>query len=266
MYTWLAPYHGATVAYLPAANPCAPVAPQGALAPRVNTSCSPTSGEFGKGRYLAAVYGVERGPNIFSISAAGAGKSPNDVTALAEGSPSIGIFSNATICPTRSNFTGRCAGLTPTWTAVSAAFFSFSVPATTGTSLEQYVQLERMCGGGVAEGLCGPGLHAYVRACPSRRCRDIDRYPYPTVNTADIEIAVDDITGILTLPPRLCYGGLVGNDDCVYYVGVYPQCVPGALPGTGCGGAPPSVFRVTYSGDTGVEQLPYNCYGANDTW
>ena len=264
-YTWMLPYHGATVAYIPAANPCTPLQARGTAAPFVNASCNAMS-DWGKGRYLATAYGVERGPNIFSISVAGAGKAPNDVLALADGAPSLGMFGNATICPIRSNFTGRCSGLTPTWTPVSATFFSFTVPAATAQTMEQYVVIERMCGGGAADGLCGPPLHAYVRACPTRRCRDVDRYPYPTVGTADTEIAINDVSGVMPLPPTLCYGGLIGSDDCVFYVSVFPQCdsTPGALPGTNCG-PPPGVMRLTYSGDMAAEQVPQSCYGLNDT-
>lgn len=263
-YTWLASSaSGAPSIYISAASPCTPPRPFGVAPIVVNASCNATT-DWTPGRYFATVYGFEQPWNEYSISVNAAGRPPNDIITVAEGQPEIGYTANTTVCPYRYNDTGQCTiyGVTK----VSAAYFTFRVPAelNPAAQLDQYVFLERLCGGRTT-GDCGLPMTMYVRACMNGFCTAVDQYPHPsTVYDYSVSMTWADSQVGLNIPYGACYGpgGTLKTADCVYFVGVYPNCQfpwnNASVPGVGCSN--PEIFRFTYTGNTGTQRVSQDCF------
>lgn len=74
-----------------------------------------------------------------------------------------------------------------------------------------------------------------------------------------------DSTGGLTVPYGACYTpGALKTADCIYFIGVYPQCqdpwAPGANVTVGSGCAAQEIFRMTYTGNTGTTRISQDCF------
>jgi hypothetical protein len=261
-YTWFASsVNGAPSVYIDATNPCTPVSALGVPPIVVNASCNATT-DWTVGRYFVTVYGVNAGLNEYSISVTGARRPPNDVLTVAEGQPQLGFTSNVTVCPYRRNDTGACTGYGAT--AVQGAFFTFRVPAefNPAAQLDQYVFLERLCGGRTT-GDCGYPLAVYVRACMNGYCNAVDQYPHPaTVYDYSLTMRRGDTSAGLSVPYGACYGpsGTLRTADCVYFVGVYPQCHFRNSTPVGANCTAPEIFRFTYTGNTGTTRVPVDCF------
>jgi hypothetical protein len=251
-YTWLAyGFDGAAAIYIPSSDPCNPIGAIGVRKPTTNASCVPAV-DWGLGRVYVTVYGWGGGAQ-FSVAAIQAG---SPIT-LSSGQPQIGQTGTVQICPTRDNSTGACTGSPSTWISAQGSFFTFQVPSSTTLKLNQYLLLEKLCSGNIT-GQCGVNLHVYVRTCRVGYCRDADTQPYPTT-IYDQDYILTDALGALSIPYDSCYGPLVLPGDCVYYVSVFPICGNGVNPGSDCG-AQSSVFRITFSGDEGLDRVPDDCF------
>lgn len=258
-YTWLvSTATGAAALYIPAGSPCNPPQAYGVNPVVVSNSCNVTT-DWGAGRYFVTVYGINKGLSQYALSAQGGGRGPNDIVTLAEGQPQVGMTANYTLCPARDPATGQCLPPISGWTGpVAATYFSFRVPIQrlAGASTTQYAFVERLCAGR-STGDCGFPLSVYVRACVDTTCTAVDTYPYPaTVFDYSYTMGTDETTAALNIPFGGC-ANVTSGGDCVYFVGVYPQC-GGPTPGSGCPAS--DVFRFTYSGDTGTTRVPVDCF------
>jgi len=245
-WTWMSTgMAGSSAMYISASNPCNPTTGSGLQPPMVNTSTCAAS--WRPGRYWAVVYAYV--DSDFAVTVQNAGLP----TTLADGEPQLVLTSPVAFCTNRDNVTGQCTGSLATF--ASAGLVTFSMPANLPQG-DQYVMVEKICPGG-GTGSCGADLHLYARGCPANRCTAMDGYPYWNVN--DVDQIVTDSVGSMTFPS--CYGTATpgfGASDCIYTVSVMPICGnPQYNPGIGC---PPTLFRLTWSGDTSLERVPSDCF------
>ncbi len=267
-YTWLATSGvGDSVLYLPAAAPCAPVAPPGTPPPQVDPSCAAAfPGALMPGRYLITIF-----PLAFSELSLLAQDYARPVpkVLLADGQPQLLQSGPLTVCPgvARDAATGACPAGAPALSTLGSLAV-FYVPAG-GAAPFVTVMLERLCGGNVT-GECGTPLWVGVSACADGyTCANATAAPYGA--DAGFRVHSFDAVTTFTLPYEFCWnttasGALPpGGVGCFYTVGVWPTAAGGA-PGPGGPqpgvGVPPQTYRLTATTPLAVQRVAQDCPGA----
>lgn len=256
-YTWLMPSFGASpILYLPAANPCSPVTPEGNLPAIVSPSCDPTY-SFRRGRYYAVLYGMAPMTET-SLYVTSTGRQP---LTLPDGQPQDVQTGPVVLCGSRDNTTGMCTGIGGRIYNVQMSNFAIRIPYSGSAGSfyqDNYVIIDRLCGN--TTGYCGPSLHVYVVACPASGPNACDgNAPYPYSNNAAVvsDVVVSDVQNAVRVSYSMCVGGTPGA-DCLIYVAAYPICEGNTptQPGVNCDS---TMFRATLSTDTGIERISEDC-------
>lgn len=245
-YTWLATgVSGASAIRIPASAPCSATSAAGLQPPLINaTSCN---SDWRVGRFWVTVYAWVDAEVAVSVSLAG------QPISLADGQPQLSLTGPFNICPTRDPITGACTGNTQGWQVVSAGYLRMQVPPEL-VAFDGRILVERLCSADFDfEGNCGAAVQVFVSACSASQCTAADAYPSYLAGQSDTAALISDAIGSVALPQTAGCGSGTGpaQDDCIYTIGIYPQC--------GSDPCPAALVRVTPAVNSAPERVPGDC-------